>query len=125
VIDDAARPHVPASSREFTVLDWIGLFAACAFTLALAAFPMRAFREMYADFGAVPGVTELFLEGWVPPVLALLPAVLVGTGLRARTLSHRRAWVVLGFVTASLLFGLVLTAVYLPILHIAGAISAD
>jgi hypothetical protein len=111
----------------FTILDWIGLGVTGLAVLGLYLFPFRigaTFAAMFRDFGdspALPAVTRLALRWWPPVVLAVALTAWLVVGLRRRSLRSRRV-VLVALVLALAGWAFLVTALYLPIFSLAGAV---
>lgn len=112
------------------MLDWLGAVWTGFAVLGLLAFPLAAgsYRAMYADFGdaALPTLTHIVTQPWVPPLLAVVPLALLINAFRSNVgVGARRSSVVAAFVLSSVLVAACLWAVYLPIFDLADAVSAE
>lgn len=114
---------------SFTVLDWIGaLFAGLAIAVLFSiSLYVSRFRAMYADFGdvALPALTAIVTQPYVPPLLALGAALPLANAFRRTPLRSRRVSVAAAFVLACGFLAVCAIGLYMPIFEIAGSIRAE
>jgi hypothetical protein len=122
------------SSDEFTTLDWIGVGLNAMAAAALFAFPFvvaPTFAGMFADFGAksaLPAITRVAMTPWPSLALGLMVSTLtamVGVLRGADRIALRRGLVVVAFFVGAIGIVALLSAMYAPILDLAGKIKAE
>jgi len=110
--------------------DWILLGFALLGMLGLASetASLRTFAKMFEDFGGtLPLATQFVISTWLPVDLLVLVAVLAGTGviLRVKSIAEGvgRALLVVAVLASCIGVPLIMAAMYLPVISLAGAIN--